>query len=350
MKGQWRTGWQAVAMLLATAAFGAAQVNAPPPRSTMPAPGTVNYVEGQVSIDGQDLNPGSVGSTVLAPNEAIDTGQGYAEILLTPGAFLRIGHNSEVRLITAGLADSKLAVVHGSAMLEAAQFIKGTSVSVSVNGATAQIEKKGLYDFDANQQAVKVMDGKATVFENDRQTTLKKGDEVLLASNKPLKKRDFDLKAERTDPLYVWSNVRSADESAANLNAANRVADYGGWYGAGWYWDPYWASYAFVPGDGLLYSPFGWGFYSPGFAYAAPYYGYYGGGFIGRGYGGHHWAGGHWNHGTSARAFHGSGFQGGAFHSGAFHGGMSGFHAAGGFHGGGFHGGGGGFHGGGRGR
>jgi hypothetical protein len=312
-------------MLLATAAFGLADVNMPAQRTTMPPPGAVNYVEGQVSINGETLNPGSVGSTVLAPNQAIDTGQGYAEILLTPGAFLRIGNNSEVRLITAGLADTKLALVHGSAMLEAEQFVKGTNVTVLMNGATAQIEKKGLYDFDTNQDAVEVMDGKAKVLEGDRQTTLKKGDEVLLASNRPLKKRDFSVKAAETDPLYVWSKVRSEDEAAANYNAANTIAAYGGWYGPGWYWDPYWDFYAFLPESGLLYSPFGWGFYSPGFIYAAPYYGFYGHGYFGHGYLGR----GHWNHGTTARAFHG----------GAFHGGLGGFHAAGGFHGG-FHGGG----------
>lgn len=324
MKGQWRRAWQIAAMLLVTAAFGAADVNVPAPRATMPPPGAINYVEGQVSVNGQSLSRSSAGSTVLGPNQAIETGQGFAEVLLTPGAFLRVGHDSEVRVITAGLADTKLAVVHGSAMLEAAQLIKGTNLSVQMDGATARIEKKGLYDFDASQRAVKVLDGKAQVSENDRNTTLKKGNQVLLASEQPLKKHDFSVKAAENDPLYVWSKARSQDEAAANFNAANTIAAYGGWYGPGWYWDPYWNFYAFLPGSGLLYSPFGWGFYSPGFVYSAPYYGYVGRGFVGHG---------HWHHsGALARGFHGGGF-----HSGAFHGGMSGMHAAGGFHGG-FHG------------
>ena len=36
-----------------------------------------------------------------------------------------------------------------------------------------------------------------------------------------------------------------------------------GWYGAGWYWDPWFSAYTFIPGAGIFYSPFGWGFYSP---------------------------------------------------------------------------------------
>jgi hypothetical protein len=321
MKGQWKKGWQVLSILLATAGLGAAQTNTPAQAPAMPLPGAVNYVEGQASLNGQSLTRQSVGSAVLEPNQVLETGQGYAEVLLTPGTFLRVGHDSEVRMLSAGLANTKVGVVHGSAMIEAAQLVKGTELSVSMDGVTARIEQKGLYDFDANRRSVEVLDGKAKVGNDSRETTLKKGNEVLLGSAKPLKKRDFDLNTAETQPLYVWSKVRSEDEAAANVNMASNVAAYGGWYGPGWYWDPYWDSYAFMPAFGMLYSPFGWGFYSPGFAYAAPYFGY--------GYFGH----GHFAHGTYARAFHGGGF----------HAGMSGVHAAGGFHGGmgGFHGGGG---------
>ena len=48
-----------------------------------------------------------------------------------------------------------------------------------------------------------------------------------------------------------------------------------GW-GLGWYWNPWFDSWAFVPGAGYWGSPFGWGFYSPTYwrGYAqARYYG-----------------------------------------------------------------------------
>jgi hypothetical protein len=294
---------------------GAASAAASP---TMPPPGAVNYIEGQVSVDGQPLAPGALRSTILQSNEVIKTGgQGYAEILLTPGAFLRLGHESEARMISAGLANVRVQIVHGSALVEAAQLVKGTDMDVLMNGATARIDEKGLYAFNTSDQAVQVLDGKATITDQARQSTLKKGDEVLLASARPLKKRDFDLKAVKQEPLYVWSKVRSEDEAAANLHVANAVEAYGGWYGPGWYWDPYWDFYAFVPGWGVLGSPFGWGFYSPAFVYAAPYYGY---GFV-HGFHGYHAAarirGGF--HSGFQRGFAGGGFHGGGF--GGFHGG-----------------------------
>jgi hypothetical protein len=325
MKGQWKKGWQVAAMLLATAAFGAAQTTMSAPEAgssanahTMPPPGSVNYIEGQVSVNGQPLTSGALRSTVLQPNELIDTGaQGYAEVLLTPGAFLRIGHETEARMLNAGLADVRLEIVHGSALLEAAQLVKGPNMDVLMNGSTTKIDEKGLYAFNTGDRAVQVLDGKATVSEAAGQTTLKKGDQVLLASSKPLKKRDFDTKAMEDEPLYVWSKVRSEDEAQANIHVANSVEAYGGWYGPGWYWDPYWSFYAFVPAYGFLGGPFGWGFYAPGFAWAAPYYGFY--------HGFHGYRGAAVIHGGIGRGFHGGGFHGGGFHSGF----------AGGFHGGG---------------
>ncbi len=48
------------------------------------------------------------------------------------------------------------------------------------------------------------------------------------------------------------------------------------WDGPGWYWNPYWDMYGFIPGDGIWYSPFGWPFYSP---WAVGWYRGYGFGF-----------------------------------------------------------------------
>jgi hypothetical protein len=286
------------------------------------APGTINYVEGQVSLDNQPLGPSS--ATVMQRGQTLSTGNGFAEVLLTPGAFLRVGHNSQVQLITAGLAGTKAQLNSGSAIIEVDQLIKGTNLAVVMNGATAQIDKKGLYDFDAGQQAVRVLDGKATVIEAANSKSIGKNDQLLLSSAKPLKSRDFDVNAVKAEPLYVWSEARSQDESQANVSLAENVAAYGGWYGPGWYWDPYWSFYAFLPGDGFLYSPFGWGFYSPGFI------GYYGVPF---GYYGH---------------YYGHGGHNGYYGHGAWHGHVGGVNAHVGSFGGGFHGGfGGGFHGGG---
>jgi hypothetical protein len=316
MKGQWKTGGRLLVALVATALAGFAQTsvsekgNAQQPG--MASPGAINYVEGQATLDGQPL----AAQSVARPNQVISTTNGYVEVLLTPGAFLRIGHNSEARLMSAGLAGVTLQVNRGSALVEVADLVDGSTLTVDMDGTTTAIQKKGLYSFDATQQSVRVLDGKAEVRNSTGETTLKKGNQVLLASDQPLKKRDFETKPAQHEPLYVWSKVRSEQQSEANVNAANSIAAGGTWYGPGWYWDPVWSGYAFLPGSGFVYSPFGWGFYGyPGVWGGGFGYGFHGGRYYGHGFHGHR---GHI--GGGFRGGHG----GGIHHGGSGHGGHSG--------------------------
>lgn len=297
-------------------------VLAVPAWSANPAhPGTINYVEGQVGLNGQPLSSKSVGSVELDAGQVLETGKGKAEILLTPGVFLRVGDGSAVRLDSTGLMDTRVAVLHGQAMVEVTQLYKENNIRVNDSGATATLIKRGLYEFDPNRVAV--FDGEAKVTQGDQEVTLKKGKELPL-TNAPLKAVKFDRNVH--DELYAWSNVRSEYLSeAAASSARTYVVNGGGWYGGGWYWNPWFSMYSFLPGDGFLYSPFGWGFYSPAYAFYAPVYGYRGGGFHGgRVITGIHPAplGGRSISGFRATPSMGlsRGFSGGGF-SGGFHGG-----------------------------
>lgn len=368
MKGTWKRIGQLALVLLATAALGAADTG------NMPPPGTLNYVEGQVSVQGQVQSPKSVGSTYLESNQELDTGDGNAEMLLTPGVFLRIGHDGAVRMLSPGLADTQVQLMSGSAILEVDELFKENDVSVVVDGTTTRIEKPGLYEFTANQPAsVEVLDGKAVTFEGNQRVGLKikRGHEALLAEGQPLVRRKFAKDQVEEDPLYRWSKLRSEYATESNVQTANSLLADGGWWGPGWYWDPFWFEFAFLPGDGMMWGPFGFPFFSPGCVGWAPYFGFgggYGGGFggfhhypVAVGHGGRQGAPPLAHHPTPGSAgFHafpramaggrmgmrmggfGGGRVGGGFRGGSFGGGFHGGGFGGGFHGGGFHGGGGG--------
>ncbi len=248
--------------------------------NTMPPPGTLNYVEGQVSVDGQKQTPKSVGSTYLEPNEVMDTGSGHAEMLLTPGVYLRLGHNSEVKMISPGLANTQVRLTNGSAMVEVDELFKENNISVVVDGTTTRIEKQGLYEFNANIPTVAVLDGKALTIEGDKELKLTKGHEVLISEEKPLVARKYNKEQIEDDPLYRWSKLRSEYATESNVYEGNSLLAEGGWWGPGWYWDPFWWDFAFMPGWGMFWGPFGYPFFSPFAVGFAPYYGF------GLGYGG----------------------------------------------------------------
>src|ERR1700677_578841 len=119
-------------------------------------PGTLNYVEGQVAVAGQTVTSHSVGTVQVEPNQVLETGQGRAEILLTPGVFLRVGDNSAVRLVSPGLADTRVEVLRGQAIVEAAELFPDNNLWVMMNGTSTRLNKQGLYAFNAGTQLVQV--------------------------------------------------------------------------------------------------------------------------------------------------------------------------------------------------
>jgi hypothetical protein len=359
--------------------FLAAILSAPAWASTTSAnsalPGTLNYVEGKLSMAGQTLDSKSIGSAELQAAQSLTTENGKAEVLLTPGIFLRVGDNSSVEMISPSITDTQVRVDKGHAMIEVAEIHPENDICISEGSTTARLLKTGLYEFNLSQEQFRVFDGKASVEEGGRQVTVKGGREVSLASSAPLKVQKFARKSYEEDDLYRWSSLRSAYLAEANVDAAGIYATNGwgpwgpGWWGADWYWDPWFNAFTFIPGDGIFYSPFGWGFYSPWWVYRAPFYGYgYGGYGYRNGYGHYYhrfstdsrnWGpGAHYVGGANYAngVYRGPGSAGTGFHSGPRM--MSGSHGFGGFgggvsrgssgfHGGGGFGGGGGFYGGG---
>ncbi len=337
----------ALVLSLATLCASAFGQNANPA-----GPGTVNYVEGQVSLAGQALNSHSVGSTELQQGQVLSTGNGKAELLLSPGVFLRLDDNSAVQMVSPNLTNTVVALDHGRADVEVDQLYKQNHILIDQKDGQSLLLKGGLYEFDANGNSMRVFDGKAAVYEgaangeneagNGSQNTLPsekpvdvKGGHELALTGELTKPASFDKKQSQDD-LYNWSSLRSQYLGEANVNLASEYAGPGG-FNPGWYWDTGLYGYTWLPGEGAFLNPFGFGFYSP-------YYLYGGGPFLGRGYGyggygygrpvygGGRFAGGYNHGGPVARSFAGSGSHGGAAGGGGFHGGAVG---GGGFHGGG---------------
>jgi len=239
-------------------------------------PGTLNYVEGQVSMGDQSLNSKSIGSAELQTGQRLTTDEGKAEILLTPGVFLRLDDHSAATMVNPSLTDTQVEINRGRAMIEVAELYQANDIRVLQNGSITQLQKPGLYDFDAAQNQVRVFDGQASVRDGDRTVKLKGGREVSLDSAGAFKAHKFDKKTYEASDLYRFSSLRSAYLADANIDAARIYVNgfgYGpGWYGAGWYWNPWFSAYTFIPGNGIFFSPFGYGFYSPLWVYRAPYF------------------------------------------------------------------------------
>jgi hypothetical protein len=311
--------------MLGASAYGAGQVptygvNQAPAYGAEPAqpesanPGAVNYVEGAVFLDRNPLNRRDVGAAYMQPGAVLSTGKGNAEILLTPGVFLRLDENSAVKMVSPDLTKNQVELEKGRAAVEVDQIFPQNDLEVVDGGVPTQLVKPGFYEFSAGQPTAIVFVGKAAVREsNGKFREIKDHHEMALTTNGEVKPANFDTR-DAQDDFYNWSALRSEYLAEGNNQIAGEYAGVQG-FTSGWYWDPGMWDYTFI-GMGPYWSPFGFGFYPP--------WGWYGG----------YWRGG----------FYGGRMYGGGFRSG-FNGGFRGGFGGGGFHGGGF--GGGGFHGGG---
>src|SRR6267378_8419173 len=249
-----------LAAALSVPAWGADSAHPGNAKANAARPGSLNYVEGQASIEGRSLGPEAIGKTELKPGQSLETGVGKAELLLTPGVFFRLGDNSSVMMISPTLTDTELRLDKGEATVEIAELHPENNIVIAEDGAKVRLTKTGLYEFDSDHNVVRVYQGQADVEVNGQNIEVKNEHMLALNAGGPIKPEKFDKEAQ--DDLYRWSSLRSSYLAEANVDRA-QVYQMGDWYGAGWDWDPYYGAYTFIPGDGIFYSPFGWGFFSP---------------------------------------------------------------------------------------
>ncbi len=263
----------ALALIGATSAWGQNALSA--------HSGMIHYVEGRVLLDGQVVEPKETEFPEVKNDQTLATEEGRAEVLLTPGVFLRLSEDSSFKMISNRLSDTSFEVVSGNALIEVMELLKDNAITVQFKGSTASLDKRGLYRFDAERGVLRVYDGEINVTEGEQSLVAKKGKEVAVGD--ALTASNFDPKD--TDPFYRWAERRSEYISTANVSSARQAGSMGLLASTGsWAFNPYYGMFTYLPGTGYGYSPFGWSYFSP--LTVGNYYNYlyYGGGYYNPGY------------------------------------------------------------------
>jgi|YNPNPStandDraft_1061719.scaffolds.fasta_scaffold03164_7 hypothetical protein len=222
--------------------------------------GLIHYVDGRVLLDGQPVEPKFGRFPQMKEGSLLRTQAGRAELLLSPGVFLRMGENGELRLVSDRLSDTRLELLSGAILIECAEMIKGNALTVTFRDAAIAIRQDGLYQIDAETAELKVYDGEAAVESGAQALRIKRGKALALEGT--LAMRKFDTRS--GDALYRWGKRRAEYIALANLSSAKSLYDSGARLRASaWYWNPYFGMFTYIPYRGILSSPFGWRYYSP---------------------------------------------------------------------------------------
>ena len=209
--------------------------------------GVVNFFEGAVTVGGQPLEA-RLGKFATIPEGAeLRTADGRAEVLLTPGVFLRVGDNSAIRLVASALTDTRVELLAGSAQVESGEPCAGTSVKLLYKTWTVTEAQKGEYRVDSQPARVVVREGQVQVSaESGGPVKVEPGEQLALAAvlvPEP-------VNAQNGDALNQWAKGRAESVAADNAIAAG-IQDPAN-VGTGTDADAAWGA---MPADGFTYFP-----------------------------------------------------------------------------------------------
>jgi hypothetical protein len=222
--------------------------------------GLVHYTEGEVFL-GEAINPKPGEYPEIKEGQHLTTSAGRAEVLLTPGVFLRLSENSDVAMLSNRLTDTRVEIVSGSVILEVGEITKENLINVVVGGSVVEVRKPGMFRFDAGKSPmVRVYDGELSVIEASGPVKVKEGKQMLLASVPTVEKFPKD----ESDSFLRWAGRRSGYMAMANMSAAYQMRDNGmQWSTGGWYFSPLFGMFTYVPMNGRYNNYWNYAYYSP---------------------------------------------------------------------------------------
>ena len=224
--------------------------------------GLIHYIEGDVFLADKAVVQKFGEYPEMKTGQHLRTETGRAEILLTPGVFLRMSENSEIAMTKNALTDTQIDIVKGSVLLEAGEVLKEQGIELTVQGSVLDVRKRGVFRIDAGTPPrVRAFDGEITLVEAGRPVNVKEGRQLLLTSVPVVEKFSKD----DTDSFYRWAGRRSGYLSLANVSAARRMYDdYGpGWTMGGWYFNPYFGMFTYFPSRGRYTNAWNHSYYAP---------------------------------------------------------------------------------------
>src|SRR5579883_695875 len=112
--------------------------------------GLVYFFEGSVYMGDQRLEQKFGRFPDIGEGGELRTESGRAEVLLTPGVFVRLGDNSSIRLISSKLSDTQVELLRGSAILEATDEAAGGDVMVLHKTWRIRLPHEGVYRVDSD--------------------------------------------------------------------------------------------------------------------------------------------------------------------------------------------------------
>ena len=180
--------------------------------------GVIHFFEGAVYLGDRPLES-HLGRFPSMPQGAeLRTADGRAEVLLTPGVFLRIGERTAIRMVANDLADTQVELQTGSAIVDSGEPNSGTSVTLIYKDWKVHVLQKGVYRINSDPPCLWVRQGQAEVLSgtSGQPVSVERGMTLPFASVLVPERPN----GQPNDALSDWAAGRSESISADNAITA----------------------------------------------------------------------------------------------------------------------------------
>lgn len=170
--------------------------------------GLILFTEGAVLVDGQPYVPKCNRWSEIPENGQLQTQEGKADVLLSPGIFLRLDAHSGVRLLSNKLFDVQVELLAGSAIIDATRIHPDNSIRLFFRGEQIRIAGTGRYRIDSQPAQVATQSGQLEI--------LRKETVLAVAANHFFSFESADVQetpAPQSDPFDRWAQERQNVDS-----------------------------------------------------------------------------------------------------------------------------------------
>jgi hypothetical protein len=185
--------------------------------------GLIYFFEGKVFLGDEQLQQRFGRFPEIPDGLVLRTDLGRAEVLLTPGVFLRLDENSAVRMVSASLSDTRIELLRGSAILEGSHEAANPPDTIIYKNWQVQVQQDSVARIDSEPPQVRVYSGTATASAGGESplAPVRRGEvlpfaSVLVAEPAP---------NPATDAFNLWAMNRSSIVSEDNSIGAGITDD-----------------------------------------------------------------------------------------------------------------------------
>jgi len=184
--------------------------------------GTINYSEGAAFLDNSPVSQQVGTFSAIPEGSTLRTEKGRAEVLLTPGVFLRIDENSAIRILSNALTKTRVEFLQGAAILDSNDAPSDNPCVLVYKAYELRFARPGVYRLSSEPEVFQTYTGEAVIqAPGAPPTTIDESNQFFFTIGMAVKKNGDGM----VEDFSEWARNRAETITSENRIASQSTAD-----------------------------------------------------------------------------------------------------------------------------